>query len=102
MAQSSPQETRSSVPIDFAADREADLPVGMQLAWRIRGMVALGALRPGDRLPSVRELADFSGVNVNTARAVYAGLEEEGVLTSQHGRGTFVSDSAAAGPDVGG
>lgn len=80
--------------IDFSTDREADLPVGLQLTWRIRGMVALGALRPGDRLPSVRELAGFSGVNVNTARAVYSSLEDDGLLRSEQGRGTFVTDAA--------
>jgi DNA-binding transcriptional regulator YhcF (GntR family) len=55
-------------------------------------MVATGALRAGDRLPSVRELALFSGANVNTARAAYATLEDEGLLESQQGRGTFVAE----------
>lgn len=64
-------------------------------------MVAIGALRPGDRLPSVRELAEFSGSNVNTARAAYATLEAEGVLDTQHGRGTFVAESAASPPGLG-
>jgi GntR family transcriptional regulator len=91
----SPDEARRARLIDFSTDRSAELPVGVQLVWRIRGMVALGALRPGDRLPSVRELAGFSGINVNTARAAYATLEDEGVLNSEHGRGTFVADAVA-------
>ncbi len=81
--------------IDFSVDRKSDLPLGIQLAWKLRGMIARGALRSGDRLPSVRELAGFAGVNVNTARGVYAGLEEEGLLSSEHGRGTFVTGAAA-------
>lgn len=81
--------------IDFTVDRESELPLGTQLGWKIRGMIARGALRSGDRLPSVRELAGFAGVNVNTARAVYDGLEEDGLLNSEHGRGTFVTNAAA-------
>ena len=53
---------------------------------------------PGDRLPSVRELADIAGVNVNTVRAVYARLESEGRVSSEQGRGTFV---AARAPTAG-
>ena len=64
--------------IDFAVEREAELPVGTQLGWKLRAMIARGALRPGDRLPSVRELAGFAGVNVNTARAAYDALERGG------------------------
>ena len=52
---------------------------------------------PGDRLPSVRELADVAGVNVNTARAVYARLESEGLVRSEQGRGTFVAAQGSAG-----
>jgi DNA-binding transcriptional MocR family regulator len=53
--------------------------------------VADGTLRAGDRLPSVRELAEAAGVNVKTARAVYGRLESEGLVHSEHGRGTFVA-----------
>src|SRR5205807_5889805 len=50
---------------------------------------------PGTRLPGVRELAEQAGVHVNTVRAVYSRLEDEGLVTSQHGRGTFVAAGAA-------
>ena len=56
-----------------------------------------GSLSPGDRLPSVRELADVAGVNVNTARAVYSRLESEGLVRSEQGRGTFVAARSSAG-----
>ena len=75
-------------------DRESDVPVGVQLAWQLRARIA--ALQPGDRLPGVRDLAADTGVNVNTVRSVYARLEAEGLLASEHGRGTFVSDKAPA------
>lgn len=87
--------------LDLTVDRGAELPLGAQLAGRIRAALREGRLGPGDRLPSVRELAEAAGVNVNTGRAVYARLESEGLVRSEHGRGTFVSgtpsgDDAAA------
>jgi GntR family transcriptional regulator len=78
----------------LAVDRHAGVPVGAQLAARIRAALQDGTLAPGDRLPSVRELADAAGVNVNTARSVYARLESEGAVRSEQGRGTFVSGAA--------
>jgi DNA-binding transcriptional regulator YhcF (GntR family) len=77
--------------LNLAVDRRADVPVGAQLVTRIRAALANGTLTPGDRLPSVRELAGAAAVNVNTARAVYARLEAEGVIRSEQGRGTFVT-----------
>jgi DNA-binding transcriptional regulator YhcF (GntR family) len=86
--------------LDLTVDRGADLPLGAQLAARIRTGVRDGKLGAGDRLPSVRELAEAAGVNVNTVRGVYARLEAEGVVRSEHGRGTFVS-GRPAGDDPG-
>jgi DNA-binding transcriptional regulator YhcF (GntR family) len=77
--------------LDLTVDRHAELPIGAQLAGRIRTALREGRLAPGERLPSVRELAEAAGVNVNTGRAVYARLESEGLVRSEHGRGTFVS-----------
>jgi GntR family transcriptional regulator len=86
--------------LDLTVDRGAELPLGAQLAGRIRTALREGRLGPGDRLPSVRELAEAAGVNVNTARAVYARLESEGLVRSEHGRGTFVSGTPS-GDDAG-
>lgn len=80
--------------LDVALDRTSDIPLGTQLAWKLRGAIATGRLRPGDRLPGVRDLAVAAEVNVNTVRAVYARLAEQGVIVSEHGRGTFVAQSA--------
>jgi DNA-binding transcriptional regulator YhcF (GntR family) len=82
--------------LDVTVDRGAELPLGAQLAARIRAAVRERKLGPGDRLPSVRDLAETAGVNVNTVRAVYARLESEGLVRSEQGRGTFVAGPAAA------
>ena len=89
-------------PLDQAPDlaRADDLPLGAQLAWRLRVLIASGQLGPGDRLPGVRELATGTGVNVNTARAVYHRLMEEGLIASRHGLGTFVAEDAPSSPDL--
>jgi len=84
----------------FWVDPSDDVPVGLQLAWRLRALIATGRLLPGDRLPSVRTLADWSGVNVNTVRAVYAKLEDEGSVFTHHGLGTFVGAAVAPAPQL--
>jgi DNA-binding transcriptional regulator YhcF (GntR family) len=80
---------------DLTVDRRADVPLGTQLAGHIRAALRDGSLAPGDRLPSVRALAEDVGVNVNTVRSVYSRLEAEGVVRSEQGRGTFVAGAAA-------
>ena len=76
-------------------DRDAEVPLGTQLTWVLRARITGGELPHGERLPGARELAAHVGVNVNTVRAVFARLEEEGLLEVVHGRGTFVADRAA-------
>ena len=88
-------------PARFAVDHASELPVGAQLLWQLRSLIRTGEARRGERLPSVRALAERCGVNVNTVRAVYRRLEEESLLTSRHGAGTFVSSDAPVSPALG-
>jgi DNA-binding transcriptional regulator YhcF (GntR family) len=83
--------------LDLEVERDSGVPLGTQLSWRLRSLIADGRLAPGDRLPSIRELAAAAGVNVNTVRAVYARLEREGVVLSEQGRGTFVAPRSPEG-----
>ena len=78
--------------------RDDDVPVGVQLAWRLRALILSGRLEAGERLHGVREMAAGAGVNVNTVRAVYRRLEDEGLVVSRHGLGTFVADDLEASP----
>lgn len=84
----------------FATDPDDELPVGLQLSWRLRALIATGRLGAGERLPSFRRLAEWAGVNVNTVRAVYAGLEREGLVVSRQGQGTFVSEEVETAPEL--
>ena len=90
----------AAAPNPFAVDPDDDLPVGLQLTLRLRALIATGRLPAGEKLPSVRRLAEWAGVNSNTVRATYAGLEGEGLVASQHGRGTFVADGVRTAPEL--
>ena len=59
-----------------------------------------GALREGDRLPSEAELAANHGVSVGTIQKALAGLAHSGLISREHGRGTFVSGGSVAPADV--
>src|SRR3954462_10380271 len=83
--------------MDLSVQRASDVPLGTQLAWKLRAAGPAGRLRPGDRLPAVRELAAAAGGNGNTARAVYARLAQQGGVGSEEGRGTFVADAPRGG-----
>ncbi len=77
--------------LDFAIDRHAEVPIGVQLAWALRARIRDGRLGPGQRLPGLRELAQSLKVNANTVRTVYQRLEHEGIIESLRGSGTFVT-----------
>jgi DNA-binding transcriptional regulator YhcF (GntR family) len=76
-----------------AIDRDAEVPIGVQLAWALRTRIRDGRFKPSQRLPGLRDLAEAIGVNVNTVRAVYQRLEHEGLIDSQQGSGTFVAST---------
>lgn len=77
--------------LDIQLDRDADIPVGTQLAWALRSDILGGELPRGARLPPLHRLAAAVGVNVNTIRAVYRRLEDSGLVVTRHGSGTFVT-----------
>lgn len=77
--------------LHFQLDLQAGMPVYRQILDQIKYYVASGILKAGDRLPSIRELAQTLAVNPTTVVRVYADLEHEGVVEMQHGRGAFVT-----------
>jgi len=81
-------------------ERGGDLSVGVDLSWRMGALIESGRLPSDTRLPGVRDLADAAGVNTNTARGLYRRLEEEGVVVSRHGSGTFVAPNVRVSPSL--
>ncbi len=89
-------EELNAVGLDLdhlAIDRQAEVPIGIQLAWALRSRIGGDGLEPGQRLPGLREVAEAVGVNINTVRVVYQQLEREGLIDSQQGSGTFVASA---------
>lgn len=77
-------------------DPSSPEPPFAQLCSQIVEQVATGALRPGDRLPTVRRLAGDLGIAPNTVARAYRELEVDGILLGQGRAGTFVAGSADA------
>ena len=80
--------------------RGDDLPVGVNLAWRLQVLIQTGRLPSLEQLPGVRDFAAGAGVNVNTARSVYRRLEDDGLAVSRQGLGTFVAPYVAVAPTL--
>ena len=76
-------------------DPKSALPIYRQITDGIRRSVAAGILAPGEKLPSVRDLASRLLVNPNTVAKVYRDLERDGLLDTRRGDGTYVSANAA-------
>lgn len=74
----------------FNIDKNSSKPYYEQLILNIKHQVVTGLLQPGDRLPSVRELAKDLLMNPNTISKAYKVLETENVLITVKGKGTFV------------
>ena len=67
-------------------------PIYLQIIDKIKADIVAGKLKGGDKLPSVREIAETFKVNPNTVQRVYMELEREGVAYPQRGIGTFITD----------
>ncbi len=67
-------------------------PIYAQIAAEVKRMLARGELRPGEKLPSARALAEEARVNPNTVVHAYAELEREGITETRRGLGTFVRE----------
>jgi GntR family transcriptional regulator len=78
-------------------ESSSGVPILRQIADQIRSHAAAGAIAPGDRLPSVRQLARELAVNPNTILHVYERLTAEGLLERRQGDGTYVADTLPRG-----
>src|SRR5262245_9099491 len=77
-------------------DPHSPEPIFGQLVYQVKAGIARGELEPGDKLPSVRELAKDVAINPNTVARAYEALEGEGVIVRRQGSGCFVTGQTSA------
>lgn len=80
---------------------QASKPIYMQIVDKIISEIVQGKQQPGDKLPSVREMAVQMGVNPNTIQRTYTELERMQIVESRRGQGTFVSENKALMEELG-
>ena len=79
---------RLTLQIDF----RSGLPIYTQVVNQVQAQVASGVLKPGDQLPTVRALAEELRVNFNTVARAYRILDEARIISTQQGRGTYITE----------
>jgi GntR family transcriptional regulator len=81
-------EKKLSLLLDF----HSGLPIYTQIVNQVQSQLANGMLNPGDQLPTVRALAQELRVNFNTVARAYRILDEARIISTQQGRGTFITE----------
>jgi GntR family transcriptional regulator len=71
---------------------DPNLPIYLQIMNFVKKLIVRGILKPGDKIPSVRDMALFLGVNPNTVQKAYEELEREGTIFTKRGQGNFVNE----------
>lgn len=84
--------------IEFHLDGKSGVPAYLQLVQQVRQAIRLGILRPGDQLPTVKEVVTRLTINPNTVLHAYRQLDLEGLIEGRRGIGTFVSAEPAPPP----
>lgn len=80
----------------ISLDPTAPDPLYRQISSAFRRQIAEGVMRPGEQLPTVRDLGQSLGLNFNTVARAYRLLEAEGLVTSRQGQGSFVAEEGEA------
>jgi len=82
--------------IGFHLDRTSGVATYLQLVHQVKQALRLGLLRPGDQLPTAKEVVAQLGINPNTVLKAYRDLERDGLVAPRPGQGTFVQQSLAS------
>ena len=80
----------------FRLDAHSGVPVYRQLIDQVQAAISIGALFPGDQLPTVRHVAVELAINPNTVLRAYREMEIRGLLETQQGTGTFIAEQPVA------
>jgi GntR family transcriptional regulator len=83
--------TRYCLMIEFRLNPRSGVPTYLQLVQQTRQAIRLGLLRPGDQLPTVKEVVGHLAINPNTVLKAYRELDHEGLVEGRRGQGTFVA-----------
>jgi GntR family transcriptional regulator len=86
--------------LEFRLDLHSGVPVYRQIIDQVMGRMAAGSLAPGDQLPTVRQVAVDLAINPNTVQRAYREMEIRGVLETQQGTGTFISQQKVKRDEV--
>ena len=78
--------------MQISISHDSGVPIYAQITERIKHLVATGILKPGDQLPTIRQLAVDLRIDPNTVVHAYRELDHQGVISTQQGRGTFISE----------
>lgn len=78
--------------LTLTLDVRSGLPIYTQIVNQIQSQLVNGILKPGDQLPTVRALAQELRVNFNTVARAYRILDEEHIISTQQGRGTYITE----------
>ncbi|MFI0484314.1 GntR family transcriptional regulator [Actinomadura sp. 9N215] len=81
--------------IEFYLDRGSGVTTYLQLVHQVKRALRLGLLKPGDQLPTAREVVEKLAINPNTVHKAYRDLERDGLVETRPGQGTFVLLSLA-------
>ncbi len=84
----------------FRLDMQSGVPFYRQIIDQVKSTMATGRLKPGERLPTVRQLAVDLSINPNTVSRAYTELELTGLVETQMGSGTFISHKQVTQDDV--
>ncbi|MFI2203609.1 GntR family transcriptional regulator [Streptomyces sp. NPDC020192] len=82
--------------VDYRIDRHSGVATYVQIVQQTKQALRMGLLRPGDRLPTAREVVEATAINPNTVLKAYRELEREGLVEARRGLGTFVRRSLGA------
>src|ERR1700722_3049103 len=85
-----PAAREQASAIEFRLDPSSGVPTYLQLVQQVEQALRLGYLKPGDRLPKVRDVVASLAVNPNTVLKAYRELETKGLTAGRPGQGTFI------------
>jgi len=88
------QRYNDTIMEKLTIDPRSDTPIYQQIVDQIRYMITTGALQPGDQLPTVRTVAQETRINFNTVSRAYRILDQDGIISTQQGRGTYITEAA--------